>query len=138
MEERGRRGLLPGLEFENDRVRFLSSQSASLGWRHLAGVNCESFQVKVLPGNERWLRACQGRFLQRPRFFANANQIILYRASGRRKQRPSSSIRIRRRQFLGSQISQRGRGRPSHNVGRASSPVRLLKTAWKWPNSLSE
>jgi DAK2 domain len=26
---------------------------------------------------------------------------------------------------------ERGRGRPRHNVGRASSPVRLPKTAWK-------
>src|SRR5262249_42560746 len=25
----------------------------------------------------------------------------------------------------------RGRGRPRHNVGRASPPVRLLETAWK-------
>src|SRR6516165_6602143 len=25
----------------------------------------------------------------------------------------------------------RGRGRPRHNVGRASSPIRLPKTAWK-------
>jgi len=34
VEERGRRGLLPGLEFENDRVRFLSSFRAP----HLAGA----------------------------------------------------------------------------------------------------
>ena len=34
MEERGRRGLLPGLEFENDRVRFLSSFRTP----HLAGA----------------------------------------------------------------------------------------------------
>ena len=27
--------------------------------------------------------------------------------------------------------SERGRGRPRHNVGRASSPVRLPKTGWK-------
>ena len=27
--------------------------------------------------------------------------------------------------------SRRGRGRPRHNVGRATSPVRLPKTAWK-------
>jgi hypothetical protein len=26
---------------------------------------------------------------------------------------------------------ERGRGRPRHNVGRASSPVRFPKTAWK-------
>jgi len=44
VEERGRRGLLPGLEFENDRVRFLSSFRAP----HLAGA--------TLPG-ERNLRS---------------------------------------------------------------------------------
>ena len=37
----------------------------------------------------RSLRAClEGRCWQLPRFFANANQIILYRAFGRCKQRP--------------------------------------------------
>src|SRR6516225_5934434 len=30
---------------------------------------------------------------------------------------------------------ERGRGRPRHNVERASPPVRLSKTAWKCPNS---
>src|SRR6516164_9554677 len=29
------------------------------------------------------------------------------------------------------QTPERGRGRPRHNVGRATSPVRLPKTTWK-------
>jgi hypothetical protein len=31
--------------------------------------------------------------------------------------------------------AKRGRGRPRHNVGRASPPVRLPKTDWKLANS---
>jgi hypothetical protein len=94
------------------------------------------------PRNERWLRACLESCLQLPRFFAKATQIFLYRASGRCKQRPSSGLRKALAKALpslatpyrGEQsplLGKRGRGRPRHNVRRASSPVRWPKAAWK-------
>ena len=42
---------------------------------------CLAQKNSVLPRNERWLRAyLEGSCSQLPRFFANANQTILYRA----------------------------------------------------------
>jgi len=51
-------------------------------------------ELKFLPRNVRWLRAClEGSCLQLPRFFANANQIIFCRAPGVASNAPPSGLR---------------------------------------------
>jgi len=57
-------------------------------------------ELKFLPRNVRWLRAClEGSCCSRG-FLPMLNQIIFYRASGPWKQRPSSGLRTSTVQFL--------------------------------------
>ena len=100
-----------GTADESSRVPFPESTPAlpqsPLTW---LAPPVEGKELKFRPENERWLRAClEGSCLQLPRSFANANQIIFYRASGRCKQRPLQRLKDLHRQFLRSSAAWRGR-----------------------------
>src|SRR6516164_8173130 len=91
------------------------------GWRCFQGESL----FNVYPGLKRptsqslrrgWLFGVTYRNTRGAIASATAAWAILLDRSAVRGKRPNS---------------RRGRGRPRHNVGRATSPVRLPKTAWK-------